>query len=319
MENKKDFGKIENLKSSYKEIEMSKEQVEQMKKSIQNAKEDKKKKNSMGKKTAAAVAAAAAVFILLPNTSAGVAYAMSNIPIVGKLVDVVTFRDYQYESERHNADITVPELVADGTELIADGTENAVDGIGAGVKGADDQVQENLKKTTEEINAEIQEITDRIVAEFEENLQYQEGYQAVVVKHEILATSEDYFTLKLICYQGAGSGAEWDYFYTIDLNTGERVALGDLFADGSDYITAISENIKEQMREQMAADENVHYWVDEQEIPEWNFDRITEETSFYLNESGNIVMCFNEGDVAPMYMGCVEFEIPNEVVAGMRK
>lgn len=44
---------------------------------------------------------------------------------------------------------------------------------------------------------------------------------------------------------------------------------------------------------------------------------ITDETSFYINESGNIVICFNEGDVAPMYMGCVEFVIPDEAIKGI--
>ena len=179
-------------------------------------------------------------------------------------------------------------------------------------------MQENLKKTTDEINAEIQKITDEIVAEFEENLEFEGGYQNVMVKHEVLSTTENYFTLKLICYQGSGSGAEWDYFYTIDLETGERLALKDLFADGADYITPISENIKEQMQEQMDADENVYYWLND-EIEEWNFQKITDETSFYLNEDGNIVISFNEGDVAPMYMGCVEFVIPSDVMEGIRK
>ena len=32
-----------------------------------------------------------------------------------------------------------------------------------------------------------------------------------------------------------------------------------------------------------------------------------------------VVVCFNEGDVAPMSMGCPEFVIPNEVLAGIRK
>ena len=150
-------------------------------------------------------------------------------------------------------------------------------------------------------------------------MQYEEGYQDMMVKSEVIATTERYFTLKLICYQGAGSGAEWDYFYTIDLENGERLQLADLFTEESDYITPISENIKEQMRAQMKADENVHYWVDETEIPEWNFKEITDETGFYLNEKDEIVICFNEGDVAPMYMGCVEFVIPKEVVADIRK
>lgn len=319
--NKKDIEKMQELKQAYSEPEMSGEQLARMKERMEEAKMEKRnkkkenqnKKNHVVRNAAAAAAAVAVVFVALPNTSESVAYAMSNIPVVGKLVEAVTFRDYKYESERNNADIEVPELAVNetalpGTEQIAEGTEQATDS----------EVQENLKKTTDEINAEIQKITDEIVAEFEENLEFEGGYQNVMVKHEVLSTTENYFTLKLICYQGSGSGAEWDYFYTIDLETGERLALKDLFADGADYITPISENIKEQMQEQMDADENVYYWLND-EIEEWNFEKITDETSFYLNEDGNIVISFNEGDVAPMYMGCVEFVIPSDVTEGIRK
>lgn len=179
-------------------------------------------------------------------------------------------------------------------------------------------MKENLERSTEEINAEIQKITSELIAEFEANLEYEEGYQDVIVQSEILATEEEYFTLKLICYQGAGSGYQWNYYYTIDLNTGERLQLKDIFAEGADYITPISENIKEQMREQMAADENIYYWL-EDEIEEWNFKAITDETSFYLNDKGNVVIGFDEGEVAPMYMGTVEFEIPAEALQGIRK
>lgn len=246
----------------------------------------------------------AAAFVILPNTSASVAHAMENIPILGKLVEVVTFRDYQYEDDRHRADIEVPELVPQSvTDEVFEQSQ---------------KIQENLQKTAEEINAEIQQITDRILAEFEENLQYEQGYQDVIVKSEVVNTTEDYFTLKLICYQGAGSGAEWDYFYTIDLKTGERIQLKDIFKEDADYITPISENIKAQMREQMAADEMKIYWL-EDEIEELNFKQITDETSFYLNEEGKLVITFNEGDVAPMYMGVVEFVIEEEVITDIRK
>lgn len=303
--NHTDKERLKQLQQNYEQPKMSKEQVNIMKNRIQDAKKERNRKSAMIKVISAA-AAAAAIFVLLPNTSKDIAYAMSNIPIVGKLVDVVTFRDYQYESERNSADIKVPELVTG--ENVPDET----------VSDTQSGQSSQLKKTTEEINREIKEITDRIVAEFEENLKFQEGYQDVMVTSEVLNTSEDYFTLKLICYQGAGSGAEWDYFYTIDLSTGERIQLADLFTEGADYITPISENIKKQMQEQMDADENVTYWLNS-DIPEWNFKEITPETSFYLNEAGNIVISFNEGDVAPMYMGCVSFEIPNEVYADIRK
>jgi Protein of unknown function (DUF3298). len=146
-----------------------------------------------------------------------------------------------------------------------------------------------------------------------------EGYQNILIKSEVINTTEKYFTLKLICYYGAGSGYEENHYYTIDLNTGERVKLSDLFKEGSDYIKVISENIKEQMKKQMAEDPGVIYWVDYEEYPEWNFNEINEDTSFYINADGEIVISFNEGEVAPMYMRVVEFVIPNDVVADMLK
>lgn len=258
---------------------------------------DKRKKKMI--QATAAAAAIVGAFLILPNTSASIAHAMEQIPIIGQLVEVVTFRDYTYETDRNMADIEVPEIKLDD-------------------QAAEGEVKENLERSTEEINAEIQKITSELIAEFEANLEYEEGYQDVIVQSEILATEEEYFTLKLICYQGAGSGYQWNYYYTIDLNTGERLQLKDIFAEGADYITPISENIKEQMREQMAADENIYYWL-EDEIEEWNFKAITDETSFYLNDKGNVVIGFDEGEVAPMYMGTVEFEIPAEALQGIRK
>lgn len=299
-----DNKKLENLKKDYEQIKMSKEQVDLMKKNIENAKKEKSKKGNKHLIWKTSIAAAAAAFILIPNVSKEAAYAMSNIPVFGKLVEAVTFRNYIYESERHSANIDVPEIIPDQTQTPDD---------------TDQKAKQNLKKTTEEINAEIKKITDDIIAEFKERVKDQEDYQNVVIDHETLATTDDYFALKLICYQGSGSGAEWDYYYTIDLNTGKRISLKDLFTQDADYITPISENIKEQMKQQMKEDENIFYWVDSEDTPEWNFEKITDETSFYLNKDGNIVICFNEGDVAPMYMGCVEFTIQNEAVAGILK
>lgn len=302
--------KLKDIKSVYETPKMTERQLENMKQKIAQAKmensSERNKKNKVVKFTAT-VAAAVAVFVILPNTSANVAHAMENIPIIGKMVEVVTFRNYQYASDRNNADIEIPELIpTQVTDTVAEDVEKAESDI--------DLLQENLNNAAYEINAEIQEISDKFVQEFEENLNEQGGYQDIMVKSEIVSTTQEYFTLKLICYQGAGSGAEWNYYYTIDLRTGERLKLKDLFVEGTDYITPISDNIKTQMREQMAADDMKMYWLDDEEVAEWNFNQITDETAFYINENGNIVISFNEGDVAPMYMGIVTFEIPNELL-----
>lgn len=298
---KKDLGELQNLRTEYYNFRMSDEQIEKIKRQIERGKRDRNKirRRNVSIRWAAAAAACVALFVLLPNTSASVAHAMSRIPLLGRLVDVVTYRDYTYESERHNAQITVPEIVVQLPEKEGEVAP---------------EVQENMARTAEEINAQMQQISGQLIAEFEEGLKFEEGYQDMIVDSEIVSSTEDYFSLKLICYQGAGSGAEWDYFYTVDLNTGKQLSLSDLFVADADFFTPVSNNIKDQMRAQMAEDSMKMYWVDYADIPDLNFEAITEETSFYLNDEGNLVICFNEGDVAPMYMGCVEFVIPKEEV-----
>ena len=332
MDSNKQF---EELRKEYLAQKMSVEQIEKMQKEMEAAKRKRRRGKQLVffRKFAGAAAVLAVTFIALPNTSLGVARAMENIPLLGKLVSVVTFREYGYEDDKNSALIEVPELVAQANleeegQPVAEGAAEAKKEAGAagsgspvemslGTSGVEaGQVEENLTKSTEEINEEIQQITDNLMAEFEENMKNGGGYQNVLVKSEVLCTTEKYFTLKLICYQGMGSGAEWDYYYTIDLDTGNRLTLKELFPEGEDYLTAVSEDIKKQMQERMEADENVIYWLDNEEIPEWNFQSITEETSFYLNGDNRLVICFNEGDVAPMYMGCVSFVISEEIYPG---
>lgn len=305
---------LENERKEYSSPHMEERHIEKMKEKIELAKiENKKKRNEIRRNTViATVAAAAALFVILPNTSPVVANAMGKIPALGRLVEVVTFRDYHYESERNNADVSVPKLEY---EIVKDTVVEDVTSEQA--PEINDQNKEKLEKSIEEINKEIQEITDQIIEEFEKFKHDELGYQDIMVKSEVLNTTSDYFTLKLICFNASGSGFEMDYFYTIDLNTGERLSLKDLFAENADYITPISEDIISQMRTQMEEDEMKHYWVDD-EIEELNFKAITPETSFYVNEKGNVVICFNEGDVAPMYMGCTSFEIPNEILKEIR-
>lgn len=298
-----------NMKQSYNQQTMPQDEVKRMQTRIMEAKlvnraESRRKVAKVGLSLAAAVAI---VLLVLPNTSQSIAYAMSKVPVIGKVVEVATIREYKYDDGKSEADIEVPEISISASTEDGEEAESSA------------ELPEQLEVTTKDINDQITLITDRIVAEFKANTKDDVGYQNVMVKSEVIESTEDYFTLKLICYQGAGSGAEWDYYYTIDLRTGEQMKLSDLFEEDSEYLQLISENIKEQMRQQMEEDPNVSYWVDEEEIPEWNFEEITEDVNFYLNKDENIVICFDEGEVAPMYMGCVEFEIPAEVTEGIRK
>lgn len=309
--NYKDFkepseDELKSLQKEYLEPRMSEEQLNRLKLKMEEAKRENRKDRNRTRVTRLAATAAALViaFIALPNMSPQIAYAMEKIPVIGQFVKVVTFRDYEYEDEQHRADVEIPELVVETEPQEAQSQEA--------------QPEEILENTTDEINAEIQELTNELLNEFTNHMREELGYKELIVKSEVLVTTQEYFTLKLSSYQGEASGYAWNYFYTIDLISGERLQLKDIFVEGADYITPISENIKEQMRNRMAQDENVYYWLDD-EIEELNFKAISEETSFYINEKDNVVISFDQGEVAAMYLGVVEFEIPAEVLDDIRK
>ncbi|MBD5526212.1 MAG: DUF3298 domain-containing protein [Lachnospiraceae bacterium] len=242
----------------------------------------------------AVVAATVALLVLLPNTGANIAYAMGNIPLIGKLFQAVTFRDYQYESERFDADVEVPQIVVEDTGETSEETE------------ADSK---QLQETIEQVNFDIEEVTNQLIEEFKASAELGESYGSLEIHHETVTDNEQYFTLKLSIFQVAGSGSESYKFYTIDKKSGKQIQIADLFQENSGYADVISEDIRNQMRAAMAEDEMNMYWVDNTDMPDINWEGIKEDQNFYFDGKGNIVFVFDEYEVAPGYMGAQEFMV----------
>lgn len=251
----------------------------------------------------AIAAAAMLTLVLLPNTGAGIAYAMGNIPVVGKLFQAVTFRDYQYEDDRFHADVEIPQITAKdmGTE------QETTEGSG------------ELEETIEKINFDIKETTGELIAEFKASAELGESYNDLEIHHETVTDSEQYFALKLFIYRGAGSGTQSYKIYTIDKASGKQIQLGDIFREGCDYNTRISENIREQMRAAMAEDTGKAYWVDREDMPGLNWQGLAEDQNFYFDADQNLVIVFDEYVVAPGYMGAQEFTVEKEVYEDLLK
>ena len=49
------------------------------------------------------------------------------------------------------------------------------------------------------------------------------------------------------------------------------------------------------------------------------FSKIKPEQNFYFDEKGQLIITFNEYEVAPGYMGVVEFTIPDDVIRDILK
>lgn len=258
--------------------------------------EDRKSGKRIGRATGWIAVAAVFMMVIVPNISSEAAYAMEQIPILGNVIKAVTIRQYQYESERFSADIQEVKLEQSG-------------------ETGDLRTDASLAV----INESIEEMTNRLIDRFEEQVESGESYGGIYVDHKVVTDTDTWFTLQVNVAEIAGSGTQYQYYYHIDKRTGEIASLKNLFKENADFITPISENIKKQMRNRMAADESKVYWVDSTEEMGYQFETIKENQNFYLNDEGQIVICFDEYEVAPGYMGLVEFVVDEEAVAGIRR
>lgn len=259
-----------------------------------------KKKNKIRKIRIRCIAAAAVIgiIILLPNTNASIAMAMGNIPVIGQFFKVITWKNYEYEDKNNHANVEVP-LIAEVTE--AEKKESSLEGAKA-------------------VNKSVEEYTDMLVKKFNEDMDASgDGHKSLDVTYDVITDTDDWFTLKMNTLEIQASGYQHYKFYHINKKTGEVATLKDLFKDGSNYVNAISEEVKAQMREQMAADENMMYFLESEDMPEFDFKEIAVDQNFYFNDSGEIIIVFDEYAVAPGYMGCPEFEISKKVLSDILK
>lgn len=318
---------LRQLQEEYENMIIPEAGRERLQAGIDRARMEKKRAEHARRRSAwTAVAAAVVVMIALPNTNIQIAHAMENIPLLGGFFRLVTVRQYNYSDENHDAEVELAQINygEDAGEGASVGEVAAApEGTAAGnVEGASDGQEAAVANLSEDgveaVNQDMEATVEELIRQFEDTLS-EEGYHGLHVTQEIVTDNERYYTVKLSVLETEASGYENNQFYTIDKQTGNVVTLEDLFAEGSDYISAISENIKTQMQEQMAADEGVIYFLDNDDMPEFNFQGITEQTNFYFNEKDELVIAFDEYEVAPGSMGAPEFVIPQEVTAAILK
>ena len=316
---------LKQLKEEYENMTIPEAGRERLQAGIDRARMEKKRVEHARRRSAwTAVAAAAVVMIALPNTNMQIAHAMENIPLLGGFFRLVTVRQYNYSDENHDAEVELAQInygedAGEGASVgeVAAAPKGTAAGSVEGV-GQEAAVANLSEDGVEAVNQDMETTVEELIRQFEDTLS-EEGYHGLHVSQEVVTDNDRYYTVKLSVLETEASGYEHNQFYTIDKQTGNVVTLEDLFAEGSDYISAISENIKTQMKEQMAADEGVIYFLDDEDTPEFNFQGITEQTNFYFNEKNELVIAFDEYEVAPGSMGAPEFVIPQEVTAALLK
>ena len=291
---------LDELKREYESIPVPEGLEFRVRASIAQAQQEQKeeqkhhmKKHTFWKSTGITAAAAMLTIVVLANSSAGIAHAMEQVPVLGAITKVVTFRTYEDQRGNTSAHVDVPQ-----------------------VEGG-----------SQELNDAIQRYTDTIIAQYQEDAALVEQYAqdpnapdaetnhyALDLTYSTVTDNDSIFALRFNKSLIMASGSEEVKIYNVDKATGKILSLGDLFQPGSGYLDVLTKNIQEQMQAQMDADKNVTYWLHD-EVSEWNFTALSPDAAFYVNGDGQLVIVFNEGDVAPMYMGVCEFTVPSDTVA----
>lgn len=169
-----------------------------------------------------------------------------------------------------------------------------------------------------QISADIRSLTENSINRFENTVLKETGYGSMDHIYEPVTDTADWFCIAVTAYTFEAEGYQHVRHFVIDKSTGEQLTLRRIFGEETDYVTPISANIIEQMRAQMAEDEFAEYRLDSKDNPSNDFRKISPDQDFYLDENGDLVICFDEGEVAPLYMGVREFTIPREVTGSIR-
>lgn len=275
------------FRNEYENIEIPDELEFLVRTTIKEQEKKMKRKNIINKSVIAA-AVAGVVFVGSINLSSEISYALSEVPVLGSIVRVLTFKTFELKDNNFDAELKTP-----------------------AIEGLDSNLEAMLN---EKYLDENQKLYDDFMKEIDElkKADMDEAHMGIASGYEVKTDTDKLLVIGRYVVNTAGSSSTTIKYDTIDKQNKLLITLPSLFKDEA-YIDIISENIKAQMKEQMK-DENNVYWLEDEMMGDENFSKIDKNQSFYITKDNQLVIAFDKYEVAPGYMGNPEFIIPSELL-----
>lgn len=232
------------------------------------------------------------IFVLTINISATSAYAMSEIPILGSIIRVLTFGKYEKHESGYSIDVTTPKI------------EGMLD------KETEQKINQKFKENANEIIAAM----EQSIKEAKEEFGTDEVHMGVTSDFEVKTDNDKILAIDVYIVNTAGSSSTVHDFYTIDKKTGKLLQFKELFKKDKDYIALINDYINKEI-DRRNKEEDGTYWQDEEAA----FQTITENQKFYIDNDGRIVICFDKYEIAAGAQGSSEFPLPQELQSEITK
>ena len=286
------MNQMENEKRKYDETPIPEELTKRISREIAKADQKRKKERRLiyMKKTMAAAAAVLLVFTAALNTSTVFAQGVSEIPVLGELAKVLTFRSYEEETKDMKISVEIP-----GIETISEDFSGLAEEVNEEIYRLCTAYAEEAVKRAEDYRTAFLETGGTEEEWAQHNIQ-------IKVWYEVKAQTEDSLSLAVMGTENWTSSYSETRYYNFDLKEGKLVTLQDIL--GQDYVQIAEESVRSQAAKK-AAETGLEFWLDD-------WAGVDENTKFYLNEAGNPVIVFEKYEIAPGAAGQPEFEIGKE-------
>ena len=275
-------------KSKYDEIEIPQELSSVVYDAIETGLKSKPKKYNIINRVGLIAAGLIAIFIIPLNLNQAYAETLSQIPIIGDLSKLFTFREYQFEDEIQYVDVKIPQFSNEGKTDLEKRVNEEI------IKTINEEVENSKQRAKEYYDAFIE--TGGKPEEFMK--------REIEVNYEIKCVSDKYVSFVINKWETWANAYCQQYFYNLDMETGRELTLKDLL--GNDYKEIIMKSINNTIANW--SEEQKFYLFDEVNIE----DLINENTKFYLNDQQQVVIVFGKYEIAVGAAGIIEFPITNE-------
>ena len=235
----------------------------------------------------AAVACFAVLMVGL-NLSPTLARAAANVPVLGRLFQVLTIVSYDTSEGGINYSVSIPKLEADGdmAEVV-----NAV-------------IQEKIEQHLERAQKDWAEYQEAFFATGGTEEEWDGREMDVFVDYEIKRQTDTQVSFTVSLAEGWVRSMEERYYYNLDLAEDRDITLRDIL--GETWVETCNDAINEQIAASVDEEGGSQFFSPE----EGGFRTVDEETSFYIREDGVPVVVFPRYAIAAGYMGFPEFPIP---------
>ncbi|QRN86877.1 DUF3298 domain-containing protein [Clostridia bacterium] len=248
-------------------------------------------------------------FVITINVNPVLAESLSRVPLLGYVVRVSTFTQYQQTDAQYDMNIEIPAIEID--DSVYGDLSDIIEQDGSPENEKLNQVIYGLNEKYSEEGKALYEAFQEETAELD---LAGGGHLGVDSGYEVKTNDERFLSLGRYTVNTVASSSTTMSYDTIDKVNAQIVTLPALFKDDT-YIPLISELIIDQMTERMNTDDSLVYWLADDQIA--SFESISADQNFYINESHQLVISFDKYEIAPGYMGLQEFVLDTDDIRSL--